>query len=112
MPENVGVAQPAFGVITVVADAAAVSLGAALAALQTLPSGPVASLYFVGSVILYLGNANSPPTAATTWTLAGNTPFVDSGTGIPSDQGPNLNDYYLFTTGAGNCAVNVYWRTR
>lgn len=108
------VAQPYFASVTITADATAVSLGAVLRALTSpvFPVGPIASFYMVGNVILYLGTADLPPTGATTWTLAGNTPFVDSGTGIASDQGPNLDNLYLFTTGAGNCTVNIYLRTR
>lgn len=109
---NVGVAQPDFAVVTITADAAAVSLGAAIEAVQTLPTGPLAWLTFVSDVILYLGTPNNPPTGATLYTLAGTVPFTDVSSGIPSDQGPNLFNYMVYTTGAGNASVQVAWRTR
>lgn len=109
MSVNPLVAQSYFGTATIVADAAAVSLRGALS--PTPPTGLIASLYLVGSVTLGMGTADSLPVNVTAWPLAANIPFTDSGTGVPSDQGPNIDNLYLFCTGS-NSTVSVYLRTR
>lgn len=111
MAQNPGVAGPFFYTGTVTADAAAVSLLSLMSGFAS--SNPIASLYFVSNVILYLGTADSPPTAATTtWTLPGTTPFIDAASGVPSDLGPSLSQLMVFTTGAGSAVVQIYVRTR